>query len=77
MGLFHDRRPPEDHVLNSVHVGGLRYHCPDIERVDLHLTGLVVKLRLARLHGNHGAAYRALGDIDALLERRLYLMLTR
>lgn len=77
MGLFHNPRPPEQHFLDSVLVGGYRYHCPDIERLDLHLTGLVVKLRLARLHGSTGGTLRALGDIDALLDRRLYLMLTR
>jgi hypothetical protein len=68
MGRLNQAADPAALVLE--HLGGLavRYHCPDIPTVDLHLAGLA--RRIAR-RGWTAAALRA--DVDALLDRRLWL----
>lgn len=56
---------------------GTRYHAPDITAVDQHLTGLWERVTRARQDGRQTLADALLGDIDLLLERRLFFMTVR
>jgi hypothetical protein len=54
-------------VLEHVSGAGARYHRPDIHTLDGHLAGL------ARWVARRGPAAPLRADIDALLDRRLWL----
>lgn len=68
---FQTADPDPIDAVSSV-VRGYRYHCPDIETVDLHIAELRAQIGP---ESNFVESRKALWrrDIDLLLDRRLYL----
>jgi hypothetical protein len=64
---------PESELVHSPS-GDRQYHVPDLAAVDKEIAGLALRISTAAKFPDLIAAFRA--DIDSLLDRRMWLLMT-